>query len=119
MPRPSEQSAAVAAGNPGRGVAWPLVAWAVSIAAALLLGYSGVLSRLITIWSNKPDYSHGFVVPLVSAAYLWLRRESIVEAFRNDVPVRRCCRGLDCWHWPESRESSGFSVVRCQWRLFR
>lgn len=94
MSQPSEHPAELAAGESTVRVSWLLILGAVAIGAALLIGYFGVLSRLIAIWSNKPDYSHGFVVPLVSAAYLWLRREMIVKSFRKDLPVSAVVCGV-------------------------
>ncbi|HJT33787.1 MAG TPA: exosortase/archaeosortase family protein [Pirellulales bacterium] len=33
-----------------------------------------VLRRLVVVWESEPDYGHGYLVPLVAAAILWLRR---------------------------------------------
>jgi exosortase len=49
------------------------------IAAVLLAGMLGLLYREIIVhlgeqWYNDPDYSHGFLVPVIAAYLLWERR---------------------------------------------
>lgn len=48
---------------------------------AVLMGvfswaYWPTLSGMTQAWYNEPDYSHGFLVPLISVFFLWTRRES-------------------------------------------
>ena len=45
------------------------------VAAALLWSYRPILEWLVQAWSRNPDYSHGFLVPVFSAALVWLRRD--------------------------------------------
>lgn len=52
----------------------------VLVVAAL---YARVLGRLAYQWYVDPDYSHGFIVPLLSVFLLWRRRDQLRE-------VRRC-----------------------------
>ncbi len=40
-----------------------------------------VLSGLVGDWYNDPDYSHGFLVPLVSGYFVWERRRSLQSVF--------------------------------------
>ncbi len=47
------------------------------IAVLLLWLYLPMLSGLIRQWWDDPDYSHGFLVPLMSAYFIWDRRESL------------------------------------------
>lgn len=42
--------------------------------ACLLLAYAPVLAHLVRQWSDEPDYSHGFIVPIFAAWVLWERR---------------------------------------------
>ncbi|PXF57350.1 MAG: EpsI family protein [Deltaproteobacteria bacterium] len=37
--------------------------------------YSGVLAKLVGDWWNDPNYSHGFLIPSISAYLIWERRE--------------------------------------------
>ncbi len=39
--------------------------------------YYPVISKLIADWSNDPNYSHGFIIPIISAYLIWERNESL------------------------------------------
>jgi len=54
-----------------------------AVSAALLYLYLPVLADLATQWSTDPNYSHGFVVPFISAYFLWERRDALQR-----TPVR-------------------------------
>src|SRR5262249_7674892 len=41
----------------------------------LLWAYWTTLARMGQRWSNDPQYSHGFLVPLFALAVLWFRRD--------------------------------------------
>ncbi|MEE8301678.1 MAG: exosortase A [Candidatus Tectomicrobia bacterium] len=41
--------------------------------------YASVLSGLVADWWNDPDYSHGFLVPLLSAYFLWEKRQRLAN----------------------------------------
>ena len=43
-----------------------------------LFVYYDVVSRLIHQWSNDPNFSHGFIVPLFSAFIVWTQRRELV-----------------------------------------
>lgn len=47
------------------------------VATALLIAYLPTIQWLVWSWINKEDYSHGFVVPLVSASIAWKKRENL------------------------------------------
>ena len=52
------------------------------LAAVLLTGllavmYADVLVRLQQQWSDEPDYSHGFLVPIIVAYLVWERQERL------------------------------------------
>ncbi|MGA9566662.1 MAG: exosortase A [Candidatus Korobacteraceae bacterium] len=53
------------------------------IVAALLLLYAPVLWRLMQQWYSDPDYSHGFLVPFLSAYLIWQRRDKLAEVVRR------------------------------------
>ena len=45
--------------------------------AVLALLYAPVIKLLVWQWYNDADYSHGFIVPLLSAYLLWARRDKL------------------------------------------
>jgi exosortase len=45
--------------------------------------YAPVLWRLVHQWYDDPDYSHGFLVPLLSAFLIWQRRDKLAEVIRK------------------------------------
>jgi exosortase len=52
----------------------------VALVTALLgLLYWDILGRLATQWYTDPDYSHGFLVPLVSGYLIWERRSRLAQ----------------------------------------
>jgi exosortase len=58
--------------------------WQGWLLAAVVAGlYSPVLLRLVKQWYNDPDYSHGFLVPLLSVYLIWQRREKLAEIARK------------------------------------
>ncbi|MHC4875304.1 MAG: exosortase/archaeosortase family protein [Planctomycetota bacterium] len=46
---------------------------------ALVWSYWPTLTALAERWSVDPQYSHGFIVPLVAAGLIWYRRELLAE----------------------------------------
>jgi len=58
-------------------------AW--TIGGSLLIGglviflYQEVLWGMGSDWNNNPDYSHGFLVPLLSVFFIWERWSSLVD----------------------------------------
>src|SRR5262249_44976625 len=44
---------------------------------ALLWSYWTTLAEMAQTWSSKPQYSHGFLVPLFAGVLLWLRRDRL------------------------------------------
>jgi exosortase len=55
------------------GFGWP----GLLLVAVLLALYAPVLKLLAWQWYNDADYSHGFLVPLLSAYLIWQRREKL------------------------------------------
>ncbi len=66
------------ASAPLRLLTWRLL----MLVGCLLLAYAPVLAHLVRQWSDEPDYSHGFIVPIFAAWVLWERREEL----RNIAP---------------------------------
>jgi len=57
----------------------------------LLLGglYHSIFAEMVMDWYNDPDYSHGFIVPLVSGYFVYQRREAL-----RKIPVSPYAPGL-------------------------
>ena len=51
--------------------------WLVLALAALFLLYRDVFVWMSGVWSNDPDYSHGYLVPVFAAYILWSNRGSL------------------------------------------
>jgi exosortase D (VPLPA-CTERM-specific) len=52
-----------------------------SIAALLVLvAFGGSLIELVHRWTTQEEYSHGFLVPLVTAWLLWMRRDALLTS---------------------------------------
>ena len=78
--------------------------------------YWSPLQSIVQNWSSNADYSHGFIVPFICAAILYLRRESLPEiatsasftglALMLFAGLMRYCAGrlyfpeLDAWSLP-------------------
>lgn len=69
-----KSSAVSAAGWQTRG--WTY-ATALPVAAAFLFCYAGVFKALAGVWWNNSVYSHGFVVPFISAYIIWMERDRL------------------------------------------
>ncbi|GAB4271705.1 MAG: hypothetical protein Kow0092_26550 [Deferrisomatales bacterium] len=54
--------------------------------AALCLLYADVVPAMVTDWYVDENYSHGFLIPFVSAYVLWTRRGEIRRAARRARP---------------------------------
>ena len=67
-----------------------LLTWKVLFLSGLtILVYFDVMSRLIHQWSNDPNFSHGFIVPLFSAFVVWTKRQELMA-----LPVKPSSWGL-------------------------
>lgn len=56
---------------------WWCVAQCSLVAGALLYLYASILPPLVADWLDDPNYSHGFLVPLLSAYFIWERRQRL------------------------------------------
>ena len=59
------------------------------LVAVLFALYVPVLRILVDQWYRDPDYSHGFLVPLLSAFLIWQRRDKL-----RQIPVRPSFWGM-------------------------
>lgn len=69
-------TAAAATVKEGLTQYWP---WMVAMLAAFGFTYFNVFAGLWEDWSMDENYSHGFLVPLVSGYFLYTRREKLLE----------------------------------------
>ncbi len=53
-----------------------VLAWAVC-GALLLWVYGPIIAKMILNWYNDPNYSHGFLVPLVSGYLVWRQKDKL------------------------------------------
>ena len=53
------------------------------LVGVLLALYAPVLRILLDQWYRDPDYSHGFLVPLLSAYLIWARRDKLRQVPRR------------------------------------
>lgn len=51
--------------------------------------YTGILEKLVKQWSDDPNFSHGFIVPLFSAYVIWHQRKVLAA-----VPLKPSWWGL-------------------------
>jgi exosortase D (VPLPA-CTERM-specific) len=60
----------------------PVRAWILGCMAALLaaIAFRGALFELVRRWTTQEEYSHGFLVPLVAAWLLWVRRDALLAS---------------------------------------
>ena len=65
------------------------IAQGVLLAAVFGYLYASVVPALVADWENDPDYSHGFLIPVLSAYFLWEKRHTFMA-----LPVRPSVVGL-------------------------
>lgn len=64
-------------------VSWPALAlFGCGLAAAFFLSFGG-LSEVVQRWIRQEEYSHGFLIPLVSLYILWEKRLTIAVEYRS------------------------------------
>jgi exosortase D (VPLPA-CTERM-specific) len=71
----SQQSPTIAKPDPRITALLILVAVLVAIAA-----FRGTLSELVGRWMRQEEYSHGFLIPVISAWLLWTRRDALAAS---------------------------------------
>lgn len=56
-----------------------LIVYGVLFVAAFVFLYFGTFAGLVSDWNNNPNFSHGFLVPLIAGYLVWHRKESLKE----------------------------------------
>jgi len=62
-----------------RGISIVLLVSAAILGAILV--FSGALAELVHRWNSQEEYSHGFLIPFITAWLLWTRREAMLSNF--------------------------------------
>jgi exosortase len=62
---------------------WGWIVQAGLLAGTFLYLYAFVLSPLIADWTDDPNYSHGFLVPVLSLYFVWERRQELLGITRQ------------------------------------
>jgi len=68
-------------------VHWWGIGQGVFLAGAFGYLYASVLPGLVSDWGNDPDYSHGFLIPVLSGYFLWERRYALAQLPVQPSPV--------------------------------
>ncbi len=53
------------------------------LVAVFLVLYGPIIVKLVHQWDTDADYSHGFLVPFLSAYLIWQRRDKLAEVVRR------------------------------------
>lgn len=59
------------------------------LVAAMAVLYAPVIKLLVFQWYNDADYSHGFIVPILSAYLIWARRDKL-----RQIPLKPSLSGM-------------------------
>src|SRR5512143_2841417 len=73
----------VASPNEASSKRIPDLAARIALVLVLLATYGAVLLGLFRDWVKDPNYSHGFLIPLVSGFFLWKGRRAFALAPRR------------------------------------
>jgi exosortase len=66
------------------------VSWQACLLVAVVLTlYASILAHLVVQWYSSADYSHGFLVPLLSAYLIWRKRDELAK-----IPRRPSLSGM-------------------------
>jgi exosortase len=60
----------------------PTALWAL-VGALLLVAFGPTLLELVGYWWQYPEYSHGFLIPVIAGGMLWSRRRQIAAAYHG------------------------------------
>jgi exosortase len=63
---------------------WALIA---AVAAVFLLLYRINLEQLVSTWYGNPDFSHGFLIPFISAFFIYLQWPTLRQLPLRNSPV--------------------------------
>ena len=61
--------------QPDTATAFPVIG--IAAVAAILWAWYPALASMVSRWNSDPQYSHGFLVPVIACLIVWYRREDI------------------------------------------
>lgn len=70
------------------------IAIAVAVVGLTAIVFFPTLRWLVASWSNNPYYSHGFLVPLISAYFAWRKRNALKHRKPNNIGLAVLALGL-------------------------
>ena len=70
------------------------IALAMAVAGLTAIVFFPTLRWLVASWSSNPYYSHGFLVPLLSAYFAWGKRGALKHRKPNNVGLAVLALGL-------------------------
>lgn len=55
------------------------VLWIALVFIALVLGfvYYDGLRQMVTWWNDKPEYGHGFMIPMITVFFIWQKKDQL------------------------------------------
>jgi len=57
---------------------WPLWGLGIAIGIVFVFVYARVMCALVIQWSSNDVYSYGFLIPVISAYLIWVRRDRVI-----------------------------------------
>lgn len=71
--------ARAAAGTPERVLRFPLwsLGLAAAVAAVLIFSFREVLASMVEYWFDRPEYSHGIMIPFIAAFLIWQQKDRL------------------------------------------
>lgn len=103
---------------------WQCADWSRRLVlTALLLSATGILFRgllagCLQRWQTEPQYSHGFVIPLLAVGLVWLRRDRIPAGAATSSAIGLVLIAAGClahllaiWFYIEALDSAGLLIT--------
>ena len=98
---------------------WPFRVVASCAAGLVLVGvFREMLANCVDRWTTEPQYSHGFVIPVMAVGLGWLRRENIPSGYARSsilglgvMSLAAAAHLLATWYYVEALDAVGFLVM--------
>jgi hypothetical protein len=68
---------------------FPILALLAVSVVAIIVPFAHVLANLYSLWNLQPEYSHGFIIPMLSAFLIWRQRGEL-----RDMPLTGSWTGV-------------------------
>jgi exosortase len=70
------------------------IALAMAVVGLTAIVFFPILRWLVASWSSNPYYSHGFLVPLISAYFAWRKRDALQQRKPSNIGLAVLALGL-------------------------